>query len=61
LWGSVATALCCFTPLLVFLFGGVGLAFLAPYLDYLLVPLFATFLFLGFYGWMRGGKIFRRE
>jgi hypothetical protein len=47
LWGSVAIALCCLTPLLVFLLGGVGLAFLTPYLDYFLVPLFAIFLFLG--------------
>jgi mercuric ion transport protein len=61
LWGSVTTALCCLTPLLVFLLGGVGLAFLTPYLDYFLVPLFAIFLFLGFYGWMRGGRIISRR
>jgi mercuric ion transport protein len=61
MWGSVITALCCLTPLLVFLLGGVGLAFLTPYLDYLSVPLFAVFLTVGIYGWMRGGRIVRRK
>jgi mercuric ion transport protein len=61
LWGSVATALCCLTPLLVFLLGGVGLAFLTPYLDYFLVPLFGVFLLLGLYGCVRGGKITKRK
>lgn len=44
MWGTVITALCCLTPLLVFLLGAVGLAFLTPYLDYLLVPLFCRIL-----------------
>ncbi|HEY7560019.1 MAG TPA: mercury resistance system transport protein MerF [Candidatus Binatia bacterium] len=61
MWGSVITALCCLTPLLVFVLGGVGLTFLTPYLDYLLVPLFAVFLTVGIYGWMRGGQIIRRR
>jgi Membrane transport protein MerF len=37
----------------VFLLGAVGLAFLNPYLDYVLFPLFAIFLLLALYGWMR--------
>ena len=60
MWGSVAAALCCLTPLLVFLLGLVGLNFLTPYLDYFLVPLFLMFLILAFYGWTRGGRIFSR-
>ena len=61
LWGAAVTALCCLTPLLVFLLGLVGLRIMTPYLDYFLVPLFGMFLLLGFYGWMRGAKIRRRE
>jgi mercuric ion transport protein len=60
-WGAVVAALCCLTPLLVFLLGAVGVAFLTPYLDYLLVPVFAIFLILAFYGWMQGGKIISRK
>jgi mercuric ion transport protein len=61
LWGSVATALCCLTPLLGLLLGLVGLSFLTPYLDYLLLPLFIVFVAVGLYGWIRGGKIIRRK
>jgi mercuric ion transport protein len=43
--GSVITALCCFTPVLVLLFGVVGLVWLVGYLDYVLFP--ALFIFLG--------------
>ena len=31
-------ALCCFTPLLVITLGMVGVGFLTPYLDYVLLP-----------------------
>ncbi len=37
--GSVIAALCCFTPLLVIAFTGVGLAGLIGGLDYVLFPL----------------------
>jgi mercuric ion transport protein len=59
--GSVATAVCCLTPLLDFLLGLVGLSFLTPYLDYLLVPLFIVFVIVGLYGRMQGGKLIRRK
>jgi len=36
--GTVAAALCCFTPLLVGFLGLVGLSALTPYLDYVLLP-----------------------
>ena len=43
--GTVVTALCCFTPVLVVLLGAVGLAAAIGWLDYVLLP--ALVLFLG--------------
>lgn len=43
--GTVIVALCCFTPILVILFGVVGLSALVGYLDYVLFP--ALFAFIG--------------
>ena len=43
--GTVIAALCCFTPVLLILFGAVGLSALVGYLDYVLLP--ALFIFLG--------------
>lgn len=51
--GTVLTALCCFTPVLVVLFGALGLAALVGYLDYVLFPLLAVFLLLVVVGWYR--------
>ncbi|MEM7737220.1 MAG: mercury resistance system transport protein MerF [Deinococcota bacterium] len=51
--GTVLTALCCFTPVLVVLFGTLGLAALVGYLDYVLFPLLAVFLLLVVVGWYR--------
>ena len=42
--GSVVTALCCFTPILVILLGAVGLSAIVGYLDYVLLPALATFI-----------------
>ncbi len=42
--GSVVAAICCFTPVLVWLFAAVGLAALVVYLDYVLFPVLAVFL-----------------
>jgi mercuric ion transport protein len=42
--GSVIAALCCFTPILVILFGVLGLSALVGYLDYVLFPLLGVFL-----------------
>lgn len=36
--GTVLVALCCFTPLLVVTLGVVGLSFMTPFLDYILLP-----------------------
>jgi mercuric ion transport protein len=40
--GTVAAALCCFTPLLVGLLALVGFSALTPYLDYVLLPAMAV-------------------
>lgn len=36
--GSIVLALCCFTPVLVILFGAIGLASVVGYLDFVLLP-----------------------
>ncbi|WP_081430940.1 mercury resistance system transport protein MerF [Nitrosococcus oceani] len=45
-FGGVITALCCFTPVLVWLFAILGVSALVGYLDYVLLPLLAVFLVL---------------
>jgi purine-cytosine permease-like protein len=42
--GSLITALCCFTPILVVLFAAIGLSALTGYLDYVLFPALAIFI-----------------
>lgn len=42
--GSVVAAICCFTPVLVVLFGALGLAWAVGYLDYVLLPTLAVLL-----------------
>jgi mercuric ion transport protein len=52
--GSVIVALCCVTPILVVLFGVVGLSALVGYLDYVLLPALAVFLAItGYALWIR--------
>jgi mercuric ion transport protein len=51
--GTVLTALCCFTPILVIIFGALGLAALVGYLDYVLFPLLGVFVLLVIVGWYR--------
>jgi mercuric ion transport protein len=53
--GTVVAALCCFTPVLVILFGVVGLSAAVGYLDYVLFPALAIFVALTAYAlWRRG-------
>jgi len=47
--GTVIAALCCFTPVLVVLFGVVGLSAIVGYLDYVLLPALAFFILLTIY------------
>jgi mercuric ion transport protein len=47
--GSVIAAICCFTPVLVILFGAIGLSWAVGYLDYVLLPMLA--MLLGLTAW----------
>lgn len=52
--GTVIAALCCFTPVLLVLFGIVGLSAVVGYLDYVLLPALAFFVLLTIYAlWRR--------
>ncbi len=51
--GAVIAALCCFTPVLVFLLGVLGLSALTGYLDYVLFPALVFFIGLTFYALSR--------
>ena len=52
--GTVIAALCCFTPVLVVLFGLVGLSAVLGWLDYVLFPTLAFFIGLTIYAvWRR--------
>ncbi|MFQ5565222.1 MAG: mercury resistance system transport protein MerF [Paracoccaceae bacterium] len=55
--GTLVAALCCFTPVLVILFGVVGLSAAVGYLDYVLFPALAFFAGLTLYAlWRRGQR-----
>jgi len=47
--GSAIAALCCFTPVLVILFGAVGLAAWVGHLDAVLMPALVFFIGLTIY------------
>lgn len=51
--GTLLVALCCFTPILVILFGAMGLAAWVGYLDYVLLPALAFFVALTIYAFWR--------
>ena len=52
--GTAIVALCCFTPILVVLFGIVGLSAVLGWLDYVLFPALAFFIGLTIYAvWRR--------
>ncbi|MFQ5347322.1 MAG: mercury resistance system transport protein MerF [Rhodothalassiaceae bacterium] len=51
--GTIVTALCCFTPVLVILLGAVGLSALLGWLDYVLLPALGLFLLITAYALWR--------
>lgn len=52
--GSVITAICCFTPVLVVALPAIGLASWLGWIDYVLFPMLAAFIGLTAYGlWRR--------
>jgi len=54
--GSLLTALCCFTPLLVILLGALGLSAWSGHLDLVLLPALVLFLFVALLGFLRWRK-----
>ncbi len=59
--GTVVTALCCFTPVLVVGLGALGLATWLGWLDYVLFPALAVFLGITVYAWSRLRRRSRRD
>jgi len=49
LTGTLLSALCCFTPVLVVLMGAAGLSALVGWLDYILLPTLAIFIGITIY------------
>ena len=47
--GTVVAALCCFTPILVILFGVIGLSAWLGWIDYVLFPALGIFVLLTIY------------
>tara|TARA_R110002020_G_scaffold263353_1_gene477761 strand:- start:8639 stop:8869 length:231 start_codon:yes stop_codon:yes gene_type:complete len=55
--GTLITALCCFTPVLVMILGIVGLSALTGYLDYVLLSALGAFILLTLYAlWHRKSR-----
>jgi len=55
--GTIIAALCCFTPVLVVLFGAVGLAAVVGYLDVVLFPALGIFILLTIYAlWRKNAR-----
>jgi len=54
--GIAIAALCCFTPVLVILFGAVGLAAWVGHLDVVLMPALVFFLGLTVYAFLKKDK-----
>jgi len=54
--GTAVAALCCFTPVLVILFGAVGLAAWVGHLDAVLMPALVFFVALTVYAYTRKEK-----
>ncbi|QEW29876.1 Membrane transport protein MerF (plasmid) [Roseovarius indicus] len=55
--GTIIVALCCFTPILVILFGAVGLAAVVGYLDLVLFPALGVFILLTIYAlWRKNAR-----
>ena len=54
--GTVITAICCFTPVLVILLGAVGLSAMLGWLDYVLFPALALFIGITIYAVVRPSR-----
>ena len=54
--GTVVTAVCCFTPVLVVLFGAIGLSAWLGWIDYVLFPALGIFVLLTIYAVYRRSR-----
>ncbi len=55
--GTIIVALCCFTPILLILFGAIGLAAVVGYLDLVLFPALGIFILLTIYAlWRKSAR-----
>jgi len=59
--GTAIAALCCFTPVLVILFGAVGFAAWVGHLDAVLMPALVFFLGLTVYAFLRKERESKHE
>ena len=59
--GTVISALCCFTPILVIVLGAVGLSSALGWLDYFLLPALLVFVALTVYALIRRKKLPKHE
>lgn len=52
--GTIVAAVCCFTPLLPFLLGAIGISWFVGYLDIILLPLLVVFALMTLFAlWKR--------
>ena len=51
--GTVVTAICCFTPVLVIVLVAVGLSSMIGYLDYVLLPALLLFSIFTIWVWIK--------
>ena len=54
--GAIITAVCCFTPILVWVLAGIGLGGAIAWLDPILLPLLGLFLALILIGYVKQGR-----
>jgi len=58
--GTIAVAICCFTPILVIAFAAAGLSAFTPYLDYVLFPALGVLVILtviSYRKWRKAEKV----
>ena len=51
--GTIVTAVCCFTPVLPFILGAIGISRFVGYLDMVLMPLLAIFAGIAIFGFLK--------
>lgn len=54
--GTIVSALCCFTPVLVVLLGAIGLSAVIRWLDFVLLPTLVAFVLVSVYALLRRAR-----